>query len=168
MKPDAEWRVGDYEGYGRGVGVPTSPPASTPARSRNMAAIRRRDTAPEKALRSLLHASGLRFRVDFPIRLEGQRPIRPDVVLTRHRIAIFVDGCFWHGCPEHGRRERVKNESYWRPKIAGNVARDERHTALLTAAGWTVLRFWEHDAPERATERILVMLRENQAIRPAR
>jgi DNA mismatch endonuclease (patch repair protein) len=110
-----------------------------------MSAIRRRDTQFELEVRSLLHAAGLRFRVDLPIRLEGMRPIRPDVVFTRRRVAVFCDGCFWHGCPEHGQRPNVRNGHYWTPKIEGNRERDARHTAALESAGWTVLRFWEHE-----------------------
>jgi DNA mismatch endonuclease (patch repair protein) len=101
-----------------------------------MAAIRRRDTGPERAVRSLLHARGLRYRVDLPIRLAGHRPIRPDIVFTRQRVAVFIDGCFWHGCPEHGQRPGIRNGAYWSPKIAGNAERDQRHTAALEAAGW--------------------------------
>ncbi|MEA2361294.1 MAG: mismatch endonuclease, patch repair protein [Thermoleophilaceae bacterium] len=113
-----------------------------------MAAIRRRDTALERRVRSLLHARGLRFRVDLPIRLHGMRPIRPDVVFTRQRVAVFLDGCFWHGCPQHGQRPGVSNEHYWSPKIAGNRERDARHSAALEAAGWRVLRYWEHEPAE--------------------
>jgi DNA mismatch endonuclease (patch repair protein) len=123
-----------------------------------MAAIRRRDTGPERAVRSLLHAEGLRFRVDYPIRLEGLRPIRPDVAFTKHRLAIFVDGCFWHGCPEHGQRPNIRNGHYWTPKIAGNAERDRRHTAALESAGWTVLRFWAHEPAVAIAERVAATL----------
>ncbi len=113
-----------------------------------MAAIRRRDTRPEKQIRSLLHAEGLRFRVDHPIRVGDARPIRPDIVFTRRRLAIFIDGCYWHGCPELGQRKGGANPGYWGPKIARNQERDAEHTTLLEAAGWTVMRFWEHEGPE--------------------
>jgi DNA mismatch endonuclease, patch repair protein len=113
-----------------------------------MAAIRRRDTGPEREVRSLLHAAGLRFRVDLPIRLDGHRPIRPDIVFSRCRIAVFVDGCFWHGCPEHGQRPGIRNGHYWAPKLAGNVERDRRHVEALEGAGWRVLRFWAHEPVE--------------------
>jgi len=89
----------------------------------------------------------MRFRVDFPIRLERGRPIRPDIVFTRARIAVFIEGCFWHGCPDHGQRPRVRNAHYWGPKIAGNQERDRRHDLALSEAGWLVLRFWEHQPP---------------------
>lgn len=113
-----------------------------------MAAIRRRDTAPERQIRSLLHARGMRFRVDYPIRTLDARPIRPDIVFPRQRIAIFVDGCYWHGCPDHGTRTGSANASYWGPKIARNQERDAEHTAMLVSAGWSVLRYWEHDSAE--------------------
>lgn len=119
-----------------------------------MAAIGRRDTRFELAVRSALHAAGLRFRVDFPIRLPGMRLIRPDVVFTRRHVAVFCDGCFWHGCPEHARRPDIQNAHYWVPKIEGNRERDTRHTVALEAAGWTVLRFWEHEDPEQVASAI--------------
>jgi DNA mismatch endonuclease (patch repair protein) len=107
-----------------------------------------------------LHRFGLRFRVDFPIRDPDGHLVRPDIVFTRARIAVFVDGCFWHGCPEHGRRPTIQNGSYWGPKIVANTRRDAKHTDSLRAAGWTVLRFWEHDAPEQAAFAILKAYRE--------
>jgi DNA mismatch endonuclease, patch repair protein len=119
-----------------------------------MAAIRRRDTRPEKRIRSLLHRQGLRFRVDFPLRIGASRPIRPDIVFTRARVAIFVDGCYWHGCPEHGTRVDGQNAAYWIPKIARNRERDRQHTALLESAGWMVLRFWEHELTEEIAEAV--------------
>lgn len=90
-----------------------------------MRAIRRRDTQPELRLRSLLHAVGLRFRVDLPIRVDGYpRPIRPDIVFTRLRVAVFWDGCYWHGCADpacgNGPRPDIRNGHYWLPKIAAN------------------------------------------------
>jgi DNA mismatch endonuclease (patch repair protein) len=124
-----------------------------------MAAIRRRDTRPERLLRSLLHRRGLRFRIDFPIRVAGARPIRPDVVFPRARLAVFVDGCWWHGCPEHGHRRSLHNSHYWGPKIAGNAARDRQHTKVLESAGWRVLRFWEHETPEDVAQFVVAALR---------
>jgi DNA mismatch endonuclease (patch repair protein) len=108
-----------------------------------MAAIRRRDTKPEVRLRSALHRLGYRFRKDHPIRIEGKL-IRPDIAFTKHRIAVFIDGCFWHCCPEHGRRPGV-NGDYWSPKLEGNVKRDRNQSTALASAGWTVMRFWEHE-----------------------
>ncbi|MFB7594888.1 very short patch repair endonuclease [Streptomyces sp. NPDC056160] len=133
--------------------VPTPP---TPGRSRNMAAIKRRDTRPERAIRSLLHAAGKRYRVDVRLQLGDVRP-RPDIVFTRARVAVFVDGCFWHCCPQHGRQPGV-NGGYWGPKLERNVARDRAANEVLTAAGWTVVRVWEHEAPEEAAKRIIAVL----------
>jgi DNA mismatch endonuclease (patch repair protein) len=128
-----------------------------------MAAIKRRDTKPERTIRTLLHAAGKRYRVDLRLQLEGARP-RPDIVFTRARVAVFVDGCFWHCCPEHGRQPGV-NGTYWGPKLERNVTRDRAADASLEAAGWTVIRIWEHEAPEEAVERILAAV---EAAVPAR
>jgi DNA mismatch endonuclease (patch repair protein) len=136
---------------------PTISTPTTPGRSRNMAAIKRRDTRPELAIRSLLHAAGKRYRVDVRLDLEGARP-RPDILFTRARVAVFVDGCFWHCCPDHGRKPGV-NGGYWGPKLERNVARDRAADEALAAAGWTVIRVWEHEAPEAAAERIMAALR---------
>lgn len=130
--------------------VRDAPSASSVAARRTMLGNRRRDSTPERRLRSTLHASGLRFRVDLPISVPGRRPIRPDVVLTRVRVVVFVDGCFWHGCPEHGKPPRT-NSKYWNAKIAINQMRDREQTAALERAGWTVVRVWEHDDPAAAT-----------------
>lgn len=133
--------------------VPSPPSASSQARSNNMRANRRRDTGPERRIRSRLHRAGMRFRVDLPIDLGG-RKIRPDIVFTARRLAVFVDGCFWHGCPEHGHIPKT-NPSYWEPKIGGNQQRDERQRLALEAAGWNVLRIWEHVDPETAVSEII-------------
>jgi len=110
-----------------------------------MSKIRSRDTVPEMKLRRALWASGLRFQV--AVRLPGC----PDVVFTRVRLAIFVDGCFWHGCPIHGTRPK-SNVAYWSPKIEGNIARDVRTTMALVAAGWRVMRIWEHEIEDDLAE----------------
>jgi DNA mismatch endonuclease (patch repair protein) len=138
--------------------LPSPPKASSAAVRATMQGNRRRDTVPEKRLRSALFALGLRFRVDHPIRLSDQpRPIRPDIVFTRAKIAVFVDGCFWHGCPRHGTSPR-RNSQYWDAKLARNRERDRRYDTCLSSAGWTVMRFWEHDEPERAAEQVARML----------
>lgn len=129
---------------------------TTPGRRRNMQANRRRDTGPEIAIRSLLHASGFRYRCDLRLDLQDAR-VRPDIVFTRHKVAIFVDGCFWHSCPEHG-RDPETNSSYWSPKLRGNRERDVRNTSALQAAGWTVVRIWEHVPPTDAAREIVKML----------
>lgn len=116
-----------------------------------MRANRRRDTKPELALRSLLHARGLRYRVDFPP-IKGGRN-RADVVFTRARVAVFLDGCFWHGCPEHYMPSKT-NVGYWTPKIAANQERDRRVDMMLWRAGWTVVRVWEHDDPAAVADQV--------------
>lgn len=121
------------------------PKPQSEGRSRNMRAIRRTDTKPEVRLRSLLHRRGLRFRKDFRIDVPGRR-VKADIVFTRQKVAIFIDGCFWHGCPDHGRLPSV-NEWYWKPKLRGNVERDLDVNNKLRAAGWTVIRLWEHKEP---------------------
>jgi DNA mismatch endonuclease (patch repair protein) len=115
-----------------------------------MRSNRRRDTGPELALRALLHARGLRYRVDAPVRT-AVRLIRPDVVFTRRRLAVFVDGCFWHQCPEHGTRPRDPT-GYWSAKLTRNVERDAQTSAALLAEGWAVLRIWEHVPPVEAAQ----------------
>ena len=82
--------------------------------------------------------------------------MKADIVFTRRRVAVFIDGCFWHGCPEHAPRV---NTHYWGPKLARNVERDQRVTATLRAAGWTVLRLWEHTPPQEAAARVEAALR---------
>lgn len=116
----------------------------------------RRDTGPELVVRSELHRRGLRFRKDLPLRVPG-RVVRPDVVFTRARLAVFVDGCFWHRCPEHGNVPRA-NGAYWQPKLERNVARDRAVDAALGEAGWRVLRAWEHEAPAVVADRVLAVL----------
>jgi DNA mismatch endonuclease (patch repair protein) len=118
-----------------------------------MAAIRRADTKPEVALRSALHRAGLRFRKDLRLDAGGIKP-RPDVVFTKQRVAVFVDGCFWHSCPEHGREPRV-NTDYWTPKLMRNRERDRTQTRALSAHGWTVVRLWEHQPLEEMTRAVL-------------
>jgi DNA mismatch endonuclease (patch repair protein) len=104
-----------------------------------------RDTAPELAVRQRLHAAGLRFRVDY--RPEPSLRRTADIVFTKQRIAVFIDGCYWHACPEHGTVARA-NATYWSDKLERNVARDTDTTERLRAVGWTVLRFWEHEDPD--------------------
>lgn len=116
-----------------------------------MSRQRRRDTAPEIALRRELHHRGLRFRVDHP--LPGMPRRRGDVVFTRARLAVFVDGCFWHDCPLHGTRPTSRAQ-WWVEKLKRNVARDRDTDARLVAVGWSVLRFWEHEDPEEAADEI--------------
>ncbi len=126
--------------------------ASSETSRRTMLANRRRDTKPELRVRRLLHATGLRYRVDVaPV---PDLRSRADIVFTRRRIAIFIDGCFWHGCPLHGTKPK-SNAEYWIPKLARNIARDIEATAKLTEAGWCVLRYWEHESPELVAHAIV-------------
>ena len=113
---------------------------------------RRRDTKPEVALRSALHATGLRFRKDYRLDLDGVR-FRPDIVVTRAKVAVFVDGCFWHSCPAHGTRPS-SNADYWLPKLERNVERDREQDAALAVHGWQSVRIWEHEPPREAAERV--------------
>lgn len=116
-----------------------------------MQSNRARDTAPELAARRLLHASGLRYRVDVAPVVGVRR--RADIVFPRERVAILIDGCFWHGCPEHGPTKFGTNSSYWVGKIADNRERDLDTTRQFEEAGWRVMRFWSHtDAADIAAE----------------
>lgn len=135
--------------------VPASPGPSD--RSANMRANRRRDTGPELRVRRLLHASGVRYRVDYPIRAGAGRPVRPDIAFTRHRLAVFIDGCFWHGCAVHYTSPRA-NSTFWAEKVAGNRARDIETEQALVAAGWTVIRAWEHEPTTEVVHRIETVL----------
>ena len=110
-----------------------------------MQANKSRDTQPELAVRRLLHARGLRYRVG-SMPLPGLRR-RADIVFTKQRVAVFIDGCFWHGCQEHGRKSFQHNVDYGPAKIATNMERDLDTTARLSAEGWHVMRFWEHEDP---------------------
>ena len=119
---------------------------------------RQRDTAPELALRSLLHRHGLRFRVNY--RLPHLRR-SADLVFPSERVAVFVDGCFWHGCPEHATWPK-ENADWWRAKIEGNRRRDEDTDRRLVDAGWQVVRVWEHEEPETAATRVSALVRARQ------
>ena len=112
---------------------------------------RTRDTAPEVAVRRLLHADGLRYRVDRSP-LPGLRR-RADLVFSSARVAVYVDGCFWHGCPLHGTHPTA-NGKWWSDKIKGNKARDADTDRQLAAAGWLSVRVWEHDDPRSAADQI--------------
>jgi DNA mismatch endonuclease, patch repair protein len=129
------------------LGVPYPEPTS-PAVTAQMRGNKRADTKPEIAVRSALHRRGYRFRKDCPIRA-GAVLVRPDIVFTRQRIAVFIDGCFWHRCPDHGNQPRTNTE-YWRRKLDRNVERDIRVVSGLTAAGWKCLRIWEHTPVDEA------------------
>ena len=133
------------------------PFASTESVHRRMSRLARRNTAPELALRRALHQRGLRYFVH-------RRPLpalrrQADIVFPRARVAIFVDGCFWHGCPEHGRRQHHTNGWYWSEKIERNRERDADTDAKLLAAGWITIRVWEHEFPELAAIGIVQLVK---------
>ena len=124
---------------------------SSPEARRRMQRVRQRNTSAESAVRRELHALGLRYRIQVPVLTEPRRVA--DVAIRRLRVAIFVDGCFWHGCPVHATWPH-ENAEFWRAKIMANRARDLDTDARLRAAGWKVIRVWAHEPPERAAARI--------------
>ena len=136
-------------------GKGTRPVASSADVRRRMQATRRRDTPGEIALRKALWALGIRYRID--VTLPGTRR-RADVAFVRARVAVFVDGCFWHGCPKHGTWPKA-NAAWWRAKIEGNRRRDRNTDVTLRRAGWTVLRFWEHTDAALAARHVAKVLR---------
>ena len=145
--------AGQYSGR-----VPGSrnPPPSSGDVSARMRRVRTRDTEPEVALRRILHARGQRYRVD--VRPEPWLRRRADVVFRREKLAVFVDGCFWHRCPEHG-TDPTANGGWWREKLDANVSRDRDTDRRLAEAGWTVVRIWEHEMPAVAADRVMEELR---------
>jgi len=122
-----------------------------------MRANRRTDTKPELALRYALHRLGYRYRKDYRLDLASGRRVRPDIAFTARKVAVFVDGCFWHACPEHGSKPRA-NEWYWGPKLIKNVERDRVNDAALILAGWTVVRLWEHVPLDEAVATVVAAL----------
>ena len=137
-----------------------TPTASTEAVRRRMQAVRRRDTPTELALRRILHARGYRYVVDV-------RPLptlrrRADIVFRRQRVAVFVDGCFWHGCPEH-RSWPKTNSDWWRRKLEANRRRDADTDACLWAAGWRAIHVWEHESLIAASDRVIAFVTDAKA-----
>ncbi|NEC65806.1 DNA mismatch endonuclease Vsr [Streptomyces sp. SID9727] len=133
--------------------------ASSAARRRNMQAIRSRDTQPERLIRRLVHANGLRYRV-------AARPLpdlrrTADLVFRPAKVAVFIDGCYWHGCPEHYVPPKT-NPGYWSDKVARNMARDRDTDKRLAEAGWAVLRFWEHQDSDVCALEIVSTVRERR------
>lgn len=133
-------------------------PEPSPA-SRRMSLQATRDTAPEIRLRRTLHAQGLRYRVHVRPLPELRRTA--DIVFRRAKVAVFVDGCFWHSCPEHGTAPTA-NDAWWAAKLAKNVERDVDTDSRLAAAGWTVVRVWEHEDPVDASTRVSDAVRSHQ------
>ncbi|QCB49322.1 very short patch repair endonuclease [Rhodococcus sp. PAMC28707] len=138
-------------------------PRTDAATSARLSKQRRRDTGPELALRRELHRRGLRYFVD-RAPLKGLRR-RADVVFPRRRVAVYVDGCFWHSCPVHATSPR-NNARWWADKLAANVVRDRDTDSRLDAAGWTVVRVWEHEAARDAADKVTRALDEDGSAPP--
>jgi DNA mismatch endonuclease (patch repair protein) len=132
------------------------PISSSAAKSAEMSRLGRRDTLPELAIRSELHRRGLRFRVD-RAPLPGLRS-RADIVFGPARVAVYVDGCFWHSCPEHGTKPKA-NAEWWESKLKRNQQRDAETDRTLREQGWEVVRIWEHEDPVEAADRVEGVLR---------
>ncbi|MEQ8143631.1 very short patch repair endonuclease [Streptomyces sp. OP7] len=153
MSNDAEWQA------------PEGSWASSAARRRNMQAIRSRDTKPEIMIRRLVHAAGLRYRV-------AARPLpdlrrTADMVFRPAKVAVFIDGCYWHGCPEHYVPPKT-NSGYWSEKVIRNVKRDRETDEKLTDAGWLVLRFWEHEPSDACAHKITLTVLQRRGTGLAR
>jgi DNA mismatch endonuclease, patch repair protein len=138
------------------------PTASSALVRSRMSKQRRRDTQPELLVRQILHSRGIRYRVD--TRPEPDLRCKADIVWKGMHLIVFIDGCFWHGCPEHATRPKA-NEKWWARKLDGNIWRDRRTDAELAARGWKVLRFWEHEEPVAVADAICAQL---DALRTAR
>jgi len=136
-------------------------PAS-PGTRRRMLATAGKDNAMERSVRSALHLRGLRFRVHVPVP-QTRRTI--DIAFTRARVAVFIDGCFWHGCPLHGTAPK-KNDVWWREKLAANRQRDQDTVERLTRLGWAVMRIWEHEKIDTAASQIEERVRARLAADP--
>jgi DNA mismatch endonuclease (patch repair protein) len=135
--------------------MPRVSPSSHEA-SLRLARVRQKDTNVELALRKELHAKGLRYRLHVPLLTKPRRV--PDIVFSSAKVAVFVDGCFWHGCPEHGSWPK-SNAQFWREKIEANRARDADTDQRLQASGWQVVRVWAHESAHQAAKRIEEIVR---------
>jgi DNA mismatch endonuclease, patch repair protein len=145
--------------------LPPSPHPSSDATRRSMQGNRGRDTKVELALRRALHSRGLRYRVH-------RRPVaglrcESDILFQAAKVAVFVDGCWWHGCPEHWSAPK-NNREWWTRKISLNVERDRRNDQMLSAAGWCVLRIWEHQNVEEAAAQVEAVVRGERTDRSLR
>lgn len=127
-------------------------PATDARTSARLSKQKRRDTKPEVALRQALHRRGLRYFVD-RAPLKGMRR-RADLVFPKRKVAVYVDGCFWHSCPIHATKPR-NNAQWWADKLAANVTRDRDTDDKLLAEGWRVVRIWEHEDPAEAADRVV-------------
>lgn len=133
---------------------------SSPSVSARMSRQASKDTTAELLVRRLLHAAGLRYRLEYPV--PGMARRRIDVAFTSVKVAVLIDGCFWHGCPEHATQPK-SNAEWWRHKLDRNMARDTETTQHLEAAGWEVLRFWEHEPPDDVALRIAAAVERRKA-----
>ena len=138
------------------------PRATSASVTASMKGNRRSDTKPETRVRSLLHRRGLRYRKDTVV-VAGSRRCRPDIIFTKLRIAVFIDGCFWHSCPEHGRMPGGPNRAYWVSKLNTNEERDRLDSEALRNDGWRVLRIWEHVSPPDAAALVERVVGERSA-----
>ena len=135
---------------------PMRPPASSEAARSRMLAAKQRDTKPELELRALLEKAGLEFEIDVPLPIRVRR--RADIMVKHARLAVFVDGCFWHGCPVHGTWPK-QNAKFWRDKIETNRRRDMDTDRRLIEAGWRVVRAWEHEDMQEICVQIILLAR---------
>ncbi|MEV5541772.1 very short patch repair endonuclease [Saccharopolyspora shandongensis] len=141
-----------------GAKRPTS--AYSAGTRKSMQANKGRDTKPEIALRREVHALGMRYRVSVRP-LPGVRRTA-DLVFTKVKVAVFLDGCFWHGCPEHHTKSAT-NAAYWAEKVERNRERDRETDQLLAEAGWAVVRVWEHENPANAAIQVAELVRSRRA-----
>jgi DNA mismatch endonuclease, patch repair protein len=150
------WEIAWEKGLACEQRLPASSWAASPAVRASMRGNRSKDTKPEIQLRKLLHSRGFRYRVSAKPLPEIRRTA--DIVFPGARVAVFVDGCYWHGCPEHHRPATV-NADFWRKKIGDNRKRDDETTRSLEEAGWRVIRAWEHEDPEEVARRVASLVR---------
>jgi DNA mismatch endonuclease (patch repair protein) len=142
-----EWKLRDSSR------VTSRPVPSSSHVTAQMKKMPRQNTAPEVALRRSLHRLGGRYRLH-----RADLPGRPDVVFVAARVAVFVDGCFWHGCPDHGVMPKA-NRDWWQQKLSANKLRDERADRALESGGWQVVHVWEHEDMDKAAQRVLSVVR---------
>ncbi|TJZ52842.1 very short patch repair endonuclease [Streptomyces piniterrae] len=138
---------------------------SSPDVSARMSRQTNRDTNAERAVRQLLHAAGYRYRIHYPVPAMPRRKI--DIAFPRAKLAVLIDGCFWHGCPKHATSPKA-NAEWWREKLDRNMERDRETNAQLLSEGWTVLRFWEHESPDAVMRQVAATVDRERADRRKR